>query len=174
MSCGQLIGSSVSLITDDGKDTLSGLYCPTTVTLICNATKVPLLRWTYTCNASKNAIVHFQPDSGIIPGYPNSAFPFYQLTQFSAFEYKNKLLMNASTILTVDLSNLNKQNIETISCGSSGESKAVPVNISILQPAFAFFGPKMFTAVIVCYESGLVSSVEVSWRKFQVSIVLER
>ncbi len=130
------------------------------------------MRWTYAYNASKNTIVNFQPDS-VIPNYPNAAFPFYQLTEFSVFNYKNQLLMNASTILTVDLSNLNKQNIKNIYCGSSAVYKTVPVNISILQPSFPFFSHKVYASVIVRYESGLVSSMDVSWRKFQVSIEFE-
>ncbi len=90
---------SVNLITDNGKYTLSGSYCPTTVNLICNATNVPHLRWTYAYNASKNTIVLFQSDSSVIPNYANTAFPFYQLTEFSAFKnHKNQSLMNASTI----------------------------------------------------------------------------
>ena len=71
-----MIGTSVSVITDDGKDTLSGLYCPTTVKLICNVTNVPHLRWTY--NTSRNIIVLFH--SGSVVRYPVAAFPFYQLT----------------------------------------------------------------------------------------------
>ncbi|XP_064406269.1 uncharacterized protein LOC135351235 [Halichondria panicea] len=157
-------GTSVSVITDDGKDTLSGSYCPTTVKLICNVTSLPHLRWTY--NTSKNIIVIFHSDS--VVRYPIAAFPFYQLTQFNVYKNNmNRTLINASTILTVDLSDLNKQNIEIISCGFSALDKTVPVNISILQPSFPSVSPQVYTAVIVCYESGLVSSVDVSWRKFQ-------
>ena len=129
-----MIGTSVSVITDDGKDTLSGSYCPTTVKLICNVTNAPYLRWTY--NTSKNIIVTFLPD-GVVRYVPIAAFPFYQLTQFNVC--KNRTLINASTILTVDLSDLNKQNIEIISCGFSSLDKTVPVNISILQPTFPSF-----------------------------------
>ncbi len=82
----------------------------------------------------------------------------------------NWTLINASTILTVDLSDLKKQNIEIISCDSLFTNKIVPVNISILQPSFPSVSPQVYTAVIVRYESGLVSSVDVSWRKFQVRI----
>ncbi|XP_064406250.1 uncharacterized protein LOC135351213 isoform X2 [Halichondria panicea] len=157
-------GTSVSVITDDGKDTLSGSYCPTTVKLICNVTNFPHLRWTY--NTSKNIIVIFNSDS--VVRYPIAAFPFYQLTQFNVYKnHMNRTLINASTILTVDLSDLNKQNIEIISCGFSALDKTVPVNISILQPSFPSVSPQVYTAVIVCYESGLVSSVDISWRKFQ-------
>ena len=159
---------SVSVNTDDGKDTLSGSYCPTTVKLICNVTNLPYVRWTY--NISKNIIVSFQPDS-ILRFDPITAFPFYQLTQFNAYKNQmNQSRINASTILTVDLSDLYKQNIETISCGSFALYKTVPVNISILQP---FFSHKVYASVIVRYESGLVSSMDVSWRKFQVSIEFE-
>ena len=163
-----MIGTSVSVITDDGKDTLSGSYCPTTVKLICNVTSLPNLRWTY--NTSKNIIVLFHSDS--VVRYPVAAFPFYQLTQFNVYKnHMNRTRINASTILTVDLSDLNKQNIEIISCGSSFLDKTVPVNISILQPTFPSVSPQVYTAVIVRYESGLVSSVDVSWRKFQVRII---
>ncbi len=81
----------------------------------------------------------------------------------------NLTRINASTILTVDLSDLNKQ---IISCGSSFMDKTVPVNISILQPTFPSVSPQVYTAVIIRYESGLVSSVDVSWRKFQVRIII--
>ncbi len=156
-----LIGTSVSVITEDGNDKLSGLYCPTTVTLICNVTSVPHLRWTY--NASKNTIVLFQPDS-VISFYPNAAFPFYQLTQFNAYKnHENQSRINASTILTVDLSGLYKQNIKSVSCGSTAVYKIVPVNISILQPTFPSVSHQVYTSVIVRYESRLLSGVEVSW-----------
>ena len=102
-----------------------------------------------------------------------AAFPFYQLTQFNVYKNQlNRTLLNASTILTVDLSDLNKQNIEIISCGSSFLDKTVPVNISILQPTFPSVSPQVYSAVIVRYESGLISSVDVSWKKFQVRIII--
>ncbi len=69
------------------------------------------------------------------------------------------------------LSDLYKQNIETISCGSFALYRTVPVNISILQPSFLSGSPQVYTAVIVCYRFELVFSVDVSWRKFQVSMV---
>ena len=69
------IGTSISVITDDGKDILSGSYCPTTVKLICNVPNLPNLRWTY--NTSKEIIVIFLSDS--VEHYPIPAFPFYQL-----------------------------------------------------------------------------------------------
>ncbi len=161
-----IVGMSVSVITDDGKDTLSGSYCPTTVKLICNITNLPHLRWTY--NSSKT-IVYFQPDS-VVHFFPNAAFPYYQLT-FNAYKHhSSQSRINASTILTVDLSDLNKQNIQSISCGSSAVNKTLPVNISILQPSFPSVIPQVYTAVIARYKFGLVFSVDVSWRKFQVSI----
>ena len=83
----------------------------------------------------------------------------------------NRTRINASTVLTVDLSDLNKQNIEIISCGYFFVDKTVPVNISILQPTFPSVSPQVYTAVMVRYESGLISSVDVSWRTFQVHII---
>ncbi len=174
--CGFSIGMSVSLIMDDGKDTLSGSYCSTTVKLICNVTSVPKLLWTYNNGSKMDVIIFdFQPDHAITfnPITTHfSAFPLVQLTQFNVHKNQNnRSQINASTILTADLSELYNQNIRLFSCGSFGVNKSVPVNISILQPTFPSVSPQVYTAVIVRYESGLVSSVVVLWRKFQVRIV---
>ncbi len=72
----------------------------------------------------------------------------------------NQSRMNASTILAVDLSDLYKQNIVTISCGSYVLKKTVPVNISILQPSFPSVSAQVYTAVIARYKFGLVFSVD--------------
>ncbi len=119
----------------------------------------------------QNIIIVLPLDSVVHYVYqPIPAFPFYQLTNFNVYKnHMNWTLINASTILTVDLSDLKKQNIEIISCGSFFTNK-IAVNISILQPTFPSVSPQVYTAVIVRYESGLVSSVDVSWRKFQVRI----
>ncbi len=167
---------SVSVFTEAGKETLSGLHChTTTVKLICNVTSLHYIRWTY--NASIIKIVDFQPDSAptlnqITTTY--SAFPFVQLTQFNAYKnQQNQSRINASTILTVDLSELYKQNIEIISCGSTSSPKntaTLPVNISILLPSFPSVTPDVYVSVTIRYESGVLYSVDVSWRKFRVSI----
>ncbi len=151
-----MIGTSVSVITDDGKDTLSGSYCPTTVKLICNVTNAPYLRWTY------NTIIIALPSDSVVRYQPIPAFPFYELTNFNVYKnHMNWTLINASTILTVDLSDLKKQNIEIISCGYFFTNK-IAVNISILQPTFPSVSPQVYTSVIVRYESGLVIMEEIS------------
>ncbi len=116
--CGFLIGTSVSLITDNGKDTLSGPYCPITVKLICNVTNVAN-------NGSKvdMIIFDFQPDHKVTFDPITTdflAFPLVQLTQFNVHKNQNnQTRINASTILTVDLSELYNQNIKLFSCGSA-------------------------------------------------------
>ncbi len=158
---------------DDGK--LSGSYCPTTVNLTCTVVNVDFLRWTY--NASDSIVVDFQPDiqcinDPIIINLP-TVFPFVQLTHFNTYKNEvNQFKLNATTILTVDILELYKNNIKTISCGSYSIIKTVPVNISILQPSFPSVSPQEYTSVIVHYKFGLVFSVDVSWRKFQVSIYI--
>ena len=159
---------------DDGKNTLSGSYCPTTVKLICNVTNVPNLLWTYNNGSKINMIISdFQTDHAITfdPITTDfSAFPFVQLTQFNVYKNQNnQSRINASTILTADLTKLYNQNIRLLSCGSVSVNKTVPVNISILQPYFPAIS-HVYTSVVVRYESGLVSNVDVSWRKFQVRI----
>ncbi|XP_064406307.1 uncharacterized protein LOC135351259 isoform X2 [Halichondria panicea] len=156
---------------DDGKNTLSGSYCPTTVKLICNVTNVPNLLWTYNNGSKINMIISdFQTDHAITfdPITTDfSAFPFVQLTQFNVYKNQNnQSRINASTILTADLTKLYNQNIRLLSCGSVSVNKTVPVNISILQPYFPAIS-HVYTSVVVRYESGLVSNVDVSWRKFQ-------
>ena len=169
---------SVSVFTEAGKETLSGLHCRTTVKLFCNATNLLHFRWTY--NASKIEIVNFQPDGILTLNQMTttySAFPFVQLTQFNAYKnQQNQSRINASTILTVDLSELYKQNIEIISCGSTSpkDTATLPVNISILLPFFPSVTPDVYVSVTIRYESGVLSSVDVSWRKFRVSMNLNR
>ncbi|XP_064406194.1 uncharacterized protein LOC135351174 [Halichondria panicea] len=164
-------GMSVSVFTEAGKETLSGLHCRTTVKLFCNATNLLHFRWTY--NASKIEIVNFQPDGILTLNQMTttySAFPFVQLTQFNAYKnQQNQSRINASTILTVDLSELYKQNIEIISCGSTSpkDTATLPVNISILLPFFPSVTPDVYVSVTIRYESGVLSSVDVSWRKFR-------
>ncbi len=168
------VGMLVTLITDDGKYTLSGSYCPTTVKMLCNVTNGQYLLWTYNSGSKlDNFIVNFPPDDiarTFDPIRTNiSAFPIVQLTQFNMKKKENQSQINASTILTADLLELYNQNIKLFSC-SSGSSGTVimPVNISILQPNFSCVISQVYTNVVVRYESGLVSNVDVSWRKFKV------
>ena len=175
--CGFLlhVGMLVTLITDDGKYTLSGSYCPTTVKMLCNVTNVPYLLWTYNSGSKlDNFIVNFQPDDiarTFDPIRTNiSAFPIVQLTQFNMKKnQENQSQINASTVLTADLLELYNQNIKLFSCSSASSGTVImPVNISILQPNFSCVISQVYTSVVVCYESGLVSNVDVSWRKFKV------
>ncbi len=163
---------SVNLFTEDGKEKLSGSHCPATIKLICNAVDVHFLRWTYN---NPIYITSFQTDNEKnvdLIMTDHTAFPFVQLTQFNVYQnQENQQRINASAILNTNLSELYKQNIEIISCGGSvSVIKTISVNISILQPSFHSVSPNVYTSVLVRYESGLLSSIDVSWRKFQVSI----
>lgn len=101
-------------MTDNGKDTLSGFYCPK---IFCNVTKLLHLWWRYNSNRK---IYDFQPDNFDLILTNVTPFPFIQLTQFNAYKIQNnRLVFNVSSVLTADLSELYKQNIETVSCGSS-------------------------------------------------------
>ena len=112
------------------------------------------LDWTY--NAGLHIVARVLTDhevtsSPINPGPTNPAFISVYVTNFS-FDSK-MLLANFSSVLTVDLLELNKQNIKNISCGGWSDKDTQQVDTS------DFFN---FTLNITAsYQSGILSRIEV-------------
>ena len=87
-------------LTVEGGVSLVGPHCPRTVRLFCEGIELTFLGWT---------------TSPIYPGPTNPAFVSVNITNVS---FDEKILKaNFSSVLTVDLLELNKQNIQNISCG---------------------------------------------------------
>ena len=122
------VRSSVSL-TVEGEASLVGPHCPGTVKLFCEGVDLTLLRWRY--NGSINIEPLFGPeDSVTIHTVSSPAFLFIELTAVSTID---SVFANFSSILTVDLTQLEQQNIRNISCGDTLIRDGVPVKVSITQ-----------------------------------------
>ena len=95
---------------------LVGPLCPETVRLFCEGVELTFLGWTY--NEGIDIIDRVGPDhpvtsTPIIPANP--AFVSVRITNVS-FDSRIRRA-NFSSVLIVDLLELNKQNIKNISCG---------------------------------------------------------
>ena len=110
------------------------------------------LDWTY--NAGLHIVARVETDhevtsSPISPGPTNPAFISVYVTNIS-FD-RRTLLANFSSVLTVDLLELNKQNINNISCGGLPDKDTQQVDV------IDYFTPN----ITASYQSGILSRVEV-------------
>ena len=70
-------------------------------------------------------------------------------------------IANFSSFLTVNVSQLQSNNVTDIICDTPGISQAVPVNVSVIKPGIPSTPAiKMATAN---YQSGELNSIEVKW-----------
>ena len=122
------VRSSVSL-TVEGGVSLVGPYCPGTVRLFCEGVDFTLLRWRY--NGSIDIEPVYVPDDSIQTQTVSSLlFLFIELTSVSTTD---SVFGNFSSILTVDLTQLEQQYIRSISCGDTEIRDSVSLQVSITQ-----------------------------------------
>ena len=119
-------------LTVEGGVSLVGPHCPGTVRLFCEGVDLTTFRWIY--NGNINIEEFYTPDDSITTPTSifNPAFVSVQLTAVSQSSL-NPVFGNFSSILTVDLSQLEQQNIKNISCGSPATRETVPVDVHIAQ-----------------------------------------
>ena len=139
-------------LTVEGGVSLVGPHCPGTVRLFCEGVEQSFLEWTY--NAGLHIVARVEADhevtsSPISPGPTNPAFISVHVTNIS-FDSRT-LLANFSSVLTVDLLELNKQNIKNISCGGLSDKDTQQVDVS------DYFTPN----ITASYQSGILNKVEV-------------
>ena len=126
-------GESVTLAVEGGVS-LVGPHCPGTVRLFCEGVDLTSLGWTY------NGIIEITEDSFFsdtssgtsIYATSNPAFVSVQLTAVVQ-NSESPVFANFSSILTVDLSQLEQQNIMNISCGDQLNKNSTPVDVHIMQ-----------------------------------------
>ena len=122
------IGSSVSL-TAEGGVSLVGSHCPGTLRLFCEGVDLTILEWKYNDSFAIGNL--FSPeDSPTIQTSSNPAFLSVELSHVSSLDV---VFANFSSVLTVDLSQLELQNIVFISCGDPLTRDSVLVNVNIKQ-----------------------------------------
>ena len=105
------------------------------------------LGWTY--NTRILIADRVATDRITAPVYPtNPAFVSVHVTNIS---FDSPLRANFSSILVVDLLELNKQNIKNISCGDLSDEDTLQVDIT------NYFTPK----VTALYQSGVLNRIEI-------------
>ena len=122
---------SISL-TVEGGVSLVGLHCPGTVRLFCEGVDLSTLRWRV--NETVDTEVVFFPDNdvGTVRTSSNTAILSAELRAVSRSSTEARF-GNFSSILTVNLSEIEQQNIVSISCSAPGIGETVPVDIHIIQ-----------------------------------------
>ena len=120
-------------LTVEGGVSLVGPHCPGTIRLYCEGVDFPTFRWMYNGNIDIGNFYHADSTLGSQKGISNPAFVSVQLIAVSRPNSTDVRFANFSSILIVDLSQLEQQNITNISCGDPWISKTVPVNVHIAQ-----------------------------------------
>ena len=148
---GKATNSNVTL-TVEGGVSLVGPHCPGTVRLFCEGVELAFIRWTYNAGnfIGETIEIDYMVPSSIYP--ENPAFIAVDITNVSV-DNKTMLANNFSSVLTVNLLELNKQNIQIITCGDPQTEATLKVDIQDI------FTPN----VNASYLSGMLSTVDVHW-----------
>ena len=150
------IGSSVNL-TVEGGVSLVGPHCPGTVRMFCEGVDITLLRWRY--NENMDTIAYY-PDGTRTTQPTESAFFSVQLWMVEQ-DPNNPNMGTFFSSLTVNISQLQSNNIGEISCGAPGILQVEPVNVSIIEPGIP--STPMITMVTATYQDGGLSRIEAKW-----------
>ena len=144
-----VLSDEVSL-TVEGGVSLVGPHCPGTVRLFCEGVELYLMRWTYNAgNFIEGIEIDYMVPSSIYP--QNPAFITVDITNVSVDNKTHSA--SFSSVLTVDLLELRKQEIQNVTCGDLTTSDTLQVNVR------DYFTPN----VTASYLSGVLSRIEVYW-----------
>ncbi len=114
---------------------LVGEHCPGTVRLFCEGVDLTILTWLY--NNQEDYVIHsFAPDNTITAPIRlslESPFQFVQLTHVSR-SFADRRFGNFSSVLTVELSQLQEHNVTDITCGDPVLHHSLDVNVTIKEP----------------------------------------
>ncbi len=145
-------------LTVEGGVSLVGEHCPGTVRLFCVGVDLTSLRWKYN---ESNAIQHFLVDA--VPSAPillaNPAFLSVQLTDISQFAR----LANISSTLTVDVEQLQRTMVSSISCGDVRTFKTLQIDPVVIHET-TLSNPEI-SLVRIYYYSNMLQHLQVSWMK---------
>ena len=123
-------GSSSVSLTVEGGVSLVGPHCPGTVRLFCEGVNLTTLTWIYNGNI-EIADTYFSDDP--INTQKTTSNPAFLSVQLIAVSQSTTIFANFSSILTVNLSQLEQQGIRNISCGDPSTMETVPVGVRILR-----------------------------------------
>lgn len=127
------------------------------VRLFCEGTGLSFLHWSF--NGKEKIVTFFS--SGDATKTDNPAFVFVELTNVA--QSSEGTSNNFSSILTVDLSYLEEQNVTNITCGDSRESMTILTNVTIIKQSFP--DRLNITRVKAIYNSTGIRKVTAVWKK---------
>ena len=130
--------------------------------LFCEGTDLTFLSWSFNGGIEiESFLPNDAPETSTFPSAQYPAFISVELTD--VVQSTDLVFGNFSSILTVDLSQLEEQSVSSISCGDPGTSKTVPVNVNIIRRSRPD-GPNI-TGVTATYNSTGLRHVTVAWDK---------
>ena len=137
---------------------LVGEHCPRTVRLFCKGVDLSILRWRY--NGGTGIYSFSTTDLPMISILSSPAFMSVELTNVTQTPNDPRFAQFTS-VLIVDIAQLQAQNVASINCGDPGTIATEPVNVIILKPSVP--NNPVITAVTATYKFGLLMTLEVSW-----------
>ena len=146
----------------EGRESLVGEQCPGTVKISCYGIHLSILRWRY--NGNIDIVPAFHTDT-TAPSSVNLNDPVFISVELLSVAQDRAApnFANFSSELVVNVSNLRTESVTNITCGDSGTSKMIQVDVEIIQQTEPE-GPNG-TNVTALYEFGSLTDVIVSWEK---------
>ena len=162
------VRSELVSLTVEGGVSLVGPHCHGTVRLFCEGVDLTTLTWMYNGDID---IEDYYPDDSITTptSTSNPAFVSVQLTAVSQ-NLLSRNFGNFSSILTVDLSQLEQPKIMNISCGDPVIRGTVPVDVHIVQdtvPADPQLHTLRIQSATTLEFDVTMFAVSISWMKLQ-------
>ena len=148
--------SSVSL-TVEGGVSLVGPHCPGTVRLFCEGVELTVLMWRY--NGTNGIEPTFVSDT-TVSTLIRTSNPAFESVQLTAVSSSIPTFANFSSTLTVVLSQLEQQNIRSVSCGDALFRDTVPIDIEIKNETIPVIEAQTIMANIAHKTNSVVITVE--------------
>ncbi len=159
------IAPSVSL-TVDRNVSLVGEHCPGTIRLFCEGIDLSFMRWRY--NGVSDIYSFRTTDQPMGLELSNSAFVHVELINVTQTP-NDARFARFTSVLIVDIAQLEVQNVFNINCGDPGTIATEPVDVITLQLSVP--SSPVISAVTATYKSGLLMTLNVSWMDL-VSIII--
>ncbi|XP_064406580.1 uncharacterized protein LOC135351494 isoform X2 [Halichondria panicea] len=149
------------IVEVDGGGSLVGEQCPGKVKLFCKGVDLSILRWRYN---GGNEIYSSTTDLPMISILSSPAFVSVELINVTQTP-NDPRFGQFTSVLIVDIAQLQAQNIASINCGDPLTIDSKPVNVITLQPSVPT--SPTITAVTATYKFGLLMTLEVSWMELE-------
>lgn len=155
-------------ITVAGGLVLTGNHCPGFADITCDGISLTFLKWTFNDDIE---IQTYPPDRPVQTS--NVSLPLgsiVKVTLSNVAQYTNSpQFANFTSVLTVSLEELERENIQMISCGDPGTTSMLPVAVTIQRYIIPYASP--ISQVIATFASNELDSVRITWNPSPVSLI---